>query len=99
VSDSILEAAAKLADRARMLVVRDQVELINIQQFYVILGKDKIKLQRLSVLLKAAACMQRIVFCVSRRKVDWVKERLHLHGFHVVTIVSNGTRFDGVFHN
>jgi ATP-dependent RNA helicase len=95
VSDDILEAAAKLTDRARMLVVKDRAELVNIKQFYVILGKDKAKLQRLSVLLKAAARMQSVVFCVSRRKVDWIKERLRLHGFDVVTIVSDSTHFDG----
>jgi translation initiation factor 4A len=98
VSDDMLEAAAKCtndSDRARMLIVRDNAMLDGIKQFYVIIGSDDIRLERLSVLLRASASMRSIIFCGTRRKVDWLNEKLRSRGFTVVAMVSNGMCFDG----
>lgn len=96
VPDNVLDTAAKLTnDSARMLIVRDDAKLYGIKQFYVITGGDENRLERLSVLLRAAASTQSIVFCGTRRKVDWVNEKLLSRGFTVVTMVSNDIHFGG----
>ncbi|KAK9698418.1 hypothetical protein RND81_08G102900 [Saponaria officinalis] len=72
-----LEIARKFMNKAvRILVKRDELTLEGIKQFYVNVDKEEWKLETLCDLYETLAITQSVIFVNSRRKVDWLTDKM-----------------------
>eukprot|EP01024_Parvocaulis_polyphysoides_P035460 TRINITY_DN31419_c0_g1_i3.p2 TRINITY_DN31419_c0_g1~~TRINITY_DN31419_c0_g1_i3.p2 ORF type:complete len:445 (+),score=68.69 TRINITY_DN31419_c0_g1_i3:87-1337(+) len=60
----------------RILVKRDELTLEGIKQFYVNVDKEEWKLETLCDLYETVAITQSVIFCNTRRKVDWLTDQM-----------------------
>lgn len=60
----------------RILVEGDELTLEGIKQFYVNVGEEVWKFETLSDLYDTMASTQSIVFVYSKRKVDWLTNKM-----------------------
>eukprot|EP01025_Chloroclados_australasicus_P042978 TRINITY_DN4570_c0_g1_i1.p1 TRINITY_DN4570_c0_g1~~TRINITY_DN4570_c0_g1_i1.p1 ORF type:complete len:415 (-),score=53.64 TRINITY_DN4570_c0_g1_i1:450-1694(-) len=60
----------------RILVKRDELTLEGIKQFYVNVDKEEWKLETLCDLYETVAITQSVIFCNTRRKVDWLTDEM-----------------------
>jgi len=67
----------------RILVKKEELTLEGIKQFYVMVEKEEWKLDTLCDLYETLAITQAVIFCNTRRKVDWLTERMHERDFTV----------------
>lgn len=67
----------------RILVKADELTLDGIKQFYVGLEREEHKLDCLCDLYKRASVSQAIIYCNTRRRVDWLTEKLQERDFTV----------------
>ena len=72
----------------RILVKRDELTLEGIKQFYVNVDKEEWKLDTLCDLYETLTITQAVIFCNTRRKVEWLTEKMHSRDFTVSAIVS-----------
>lgn len=80
----VLEVTKKfMRDPIRILVKRDELTLEGIKQFYIAVEKEEWKLDTLSDLYETVTITQAVIFCNSRRKVDWLTEKLTAREFTV----------------
>ncbi|CCA70940.1 probable TIF2-translation initiation factor eIF4A [Serendipita indica DSM 11827] len=80
----VLEVSKKfMRDPVRILVKRDELTLEGIKQFYIAVEKEEWKLDTLSDLYETVTITQAVIFCNSRRKVDWLTEKLTAREFTV----------------
>ncbi|KAL1916145.1 uncharacterized protein VTP21DRAFT_6149 [Calcarisporiella thermophila] len=80
----VLEVTNKfMRDPVRILVKRDEITLEGIKQFYIAVEKEEWKLDTLSDLYETVTITQAIIFCNTRRKVDWLTEKLTEREFTV----------------
>ena len=80
----VLEVSKKfMRDPIRILVKRDELTLEGIKQFYVNVDKDEWKLETLADLYETVTITQAVIFCNSRRRVDWLTEQLQAKEFTV----------------
>jgi len=80
----VLEVTKKfMRDPIRILVKRDELTLEGIKQFYIAVEKEEWKLDTLSDLYETVTITQAVIFCNTRRKVDWLTEKLHQREFTV----------------
>jgi len=80
----VLEVTKKfMRDPVRILVKRDELTLEGIKQFYIAVEKEEWKLDSLSDLYETVTITQAVIFCNTRRKVDWLTEKLHQREFTV----------------
>ncbi|KAG8787251.1 translation initiation factor eIF4A [Serendipita sp. 397] len=80
----VLEVSKKfMRDPIRILVKRDELTLEGIKQFYIAVEKEEWKLDTLSDLYETVTITQAVIFCNSRRKVDWLTEKLTAREFTV----------------
>ncbi|KAI8069210.1 ATP-dependent RNA helicase eIF4A [Gongronella butleri] len=80
----VLEVTTKfMRDPVRILVKRDELTLEGIKQFYIAVDKEEWKLDTLSDLYETVTITQAVIFCNTRRKVDWLTEKLHEREFTV----------------
>ncbi|KAG8936162.1 translation initiation factor eIF4A [Tulasnella sp. 418] len=80
----VLEVTKKfMRDPVRILVKRDELTLEGIKQFYIAVEKEDWKLDTLSDLYETVTITQAVIFCNTRRKVDWLTEKLHAREFTV----------------
>jgi len=71
----ILEISQKfMRDPIRILVKRDELTLEGIKQFYVAVEKESWKLDTLCDLYQTLTITQAIIYCNTRRKVDWLTD-------------------------
>merc|ERR1712070_764962 len=83
----ILDMTTKfMRNPVRILVKKDELTLEGIQQFYVAVEKEEWKLETLCDLYETLTITQAIIYCNSRRKVDWLTEQLHSRDFTVSTM-------------
>jgi len=86
----VLEVTKKfMRDPVRILVKRDELTLEGIKQFYIAVEKEEWKLDTLCDLYETVTITQAVIFCNTRRKVDWLTERMHSREFTVSAMVSN----------
>jgi len=72
-----LEITRKFMNKpARILVKRDQLTLEGIKQFYVNVDEEDWKLETLCDLYETLAITQSVIFCNTRRKVDWLTDQM-----------------------
>lgn len=80
----VLEVTTKfMREPVRILVKRDELTLEGIKQFYVAVEKEEWKLDTLSDLYETVTITQAVIFCNTRRKVDWLTDKLHAREFTV----------------
>lgn len=84
----VLEVSKKfMRDPIRILVKRDELTLEGIKQFYIAVEKEEWKLDTLCDLYETVTITQAVIFCNTRRKVDWLTEKLHAREFTVSAMV------------
>lgn len=80
----VLEVTKKfMRDPVRILVKRDELTLEGIKQFYIAVEKEDWKLDTLCDLYETITITQAVIFCNTRRKVDWLTEKMHEREFTV----------------
>jgi translation initiation factor 4A len=89
----VLEVTKKfMRDPVRILVKRDELTLEGIKQFYIAVEKEEWKLDTLCDLYETVTITQAVIFCNTRRKVDWLTEKMHSREFTVSAMVSPNFR-------
>lgn len=63
-------------DPVRILVKRDELTLEGIKQFYISVEKEEWKLDTLCDLYEQLNITQAVIFCNTRRKVDWLTDKM-----------------------
>jgi len=80
----ILEISTRfMRDPIRILVKRDELTLEGIKQFYVGVEKEEWKLDTLCDLYETLTITQAIIYCNTRRKVDWLTDKMGQRDFTV----------------
>ncbi|CAD5231592.1 unnamed protein product [Bursaphelenchus xylophilus] len=86
----VLEMTSKfMSDPVRVLVKRDELTLDGIKQFFVAVDREEWKFDTLSDLYDTLTITQAVVFCNTRRKVDWLAEKMREANFTVSCIHSD----------
>jgi len=73
-------------DAVRILVKKDELTLEGIRQFYVGIEKEEWKLETLCDLYETLTITQAIIYCNTRRKVDFLAEQLTMRDFTISTM-------------
>jgi len=73
----VLEVTSKfMRDPVNILVKKEELTLEGIKQFFVNVEKEDWKLDTLSDLYDTLSITQAVIFCNTRRKVDWLTNRM-----------------------
>uniref|UniRef100_F6XF93 RNA helicase n=2 Tax=Ciona intestinalis TaxID=7719 RepID=F6XF93_CIOIN len=81
----ILEMTNKfMTDPIRILVKRDELTLEGIKQFFVAVDKEEWKFDTLCDLYDTLTITQAVIFCNTKRKVDWLTEKMRDANFTVL---------------
>mmetsp|Transcript_759 Transcript_759/g.909 ORF Transcript_759/g.909 Transcript_759/m.909 type:complete len:414 (-) Transcript_759:522-1763(-) len=67
----------------RILVKKDELTLEGIKQFYIAVEREEWKLETLCDLYETLTITQAIIYCNTRRKVDWLQEEMQKRDFTV----------------
>jgi translation initiation factor 4A len=80
----ILDLTSKfMRDPIRILVKNDELTLEGIRQFYIAIDKEDLKVETLCDLYETLTITQAIIYCNTRRKVDFLSEELQKRDFTV----------------
>jgi len=80
----VLEVSKRfMRDPVRILVKKEMVTLDGIKQFYVAVEQENWKLDTLCDLYETLSITQAIIYCNTRRKVDWVTDKMQQRDFTV----------------
>ncbi|OTF82660.1 DEAD box ATP-dependent RNA helicase I-like protein, partial [Euroglyphus maynei] len=80
----ILEITSKfMTDPIRILVKRDELTLEGIKQFFVAVEHEEWKFDTLCDLYDTLTITQAVIFCSTKRKVDWLTEKMKEANFTV----------------
>merc|ERR1712142_514791 len=79
----ILDEADEMLSRGFKKFKKEQLTLEGIKQFYVGVEKEEWKLDTLCDLYETLTITQAVIFCNTRRKVDWLTEKMHSRDFTV----------------
>jgi len=83
----ILDLTTKfMRDAVRILVKKDELTLEGIRQFYVAIEKEEWKLDTLCDLYETLTITQAIIYCNTRRKVDFLADQLAKRDFTISTM-------------
>jgi len=83
----ILDLTGKfMRDAVRILVKKDELTLEGIRQFYIAIEKEEWKLDTLCDLYETLTITQAIIYCNTRRKVDFLKDQMEKRDFTVSTM-------------
>ena len=72
-----------MREPVRILVKRDELTLEGIKQFFVAVEREEWKLDTLCDLYETLTITQAIIYCNTRRKVDWLTEKMQERDFTV----------------
>ncbi|XP_057963476.1 eukaryotic initiation factor 4A-3 [Malania oleifera] len=82
--NEILEITNKfMTDPVRILVKRDELTLEGIKQFFVAVEREEWKFDTLCDLYDTLTITQAVIFCNTKRKVDWLTEKMRSCNFTV----------------
>lgn len=73
-------------DPIRILVKRDELTLEGIKQFFVAVEKEEWKFDTLCDLYDTLSITQAVIFCNTRRKVDWLADKMRKANFTVAAM-------------
>ncbi|GMH39438.1 hypothetical protein BSKO_07336 [Bryopsis sp. KO-2023] len=80
----VLEMTQKfMTDPVRVLVKRDELTLEGIKQFFVAVEREEWKFDTLCDLYDTLTITQAIIFCNTKKKVDWLTEKMRQNNFTV----------------
>jgi ATP-dependent RNA helicase len=80
----VLDITAKfMSDPIKILVKRDELTLEGIKQFFVAVEKEEWKFDTLCDLYDTLTITQAVIFCNTKRKVDWLTEKMRAANFTV----------------
>eukprot|EP00208_Stichococcus_sp_RCC1054_P006581 CAMPEP_0206136882 /NCGR_PEP_ID=MMETSP1473-20131121/2094_1 /ASSEMBLY_ACC=CAM_ASM_001109 /TAXON_ID=1461547 /ORGANISM="Stichococcus sp, Strain RCC1054" /LENGTH=401 /DNA_ID=CAMNT_0053529711 /DNA_START=157 /DNA_END=1362 /DNA_ORIENTATION=+ len=80
----VLEMTGKfMTDPVRVLVKRDELTLEGIKQFFVAVEREEWKFDTLCDLYDTLTITQAVIFCNTKRKVDWLTEKMRQNNFTV----------------
>ena len=80
----VLEVTKKfMRDPIRILVKKEELTLEGIRQFYINVEWEERKLDTLCDLYETLTITQAVIFINTRRKVDWLTEKMHAQDFTV----------------
>ena len=80
----VLEMTTKfMTDPVRILVKRDELTLEGIKQFFVAVEKEEWKFDTLCDLYDTLTITQAVIFCNTKRKVDWLTDKMRARDFTV----------------
>jgi translation initiation factor 4A len=80
----VLEVTRRfMRDPIRILVKKEELTLEGIRQFYVMVEKEEWKFDTLCDLYDTVNVTQAVIFCNTRRKVDWLTQQMTLKKFTV----------------
>jgi len=83
----ILDMTSKfMRDAVHILVQKDELTLEGIRQFYIAIEKEEWKLETLCDLYDTLTITQAIIYCNTRRKVDYLADEMQKRDFTVSTI-------------
>merc|ERR1719454_929793 len=83
----ILDLTGKfMRNPVRILVKKDELTLEGIRQFYIAIEKEEWKLDTLCDLYETVTITQAIIYCNTRRKVDFVAAEMSKRDFTVSTM-------------
>jgi len=72
-----------MREPVRILVKKDELTLEGIKQFYIAVEREEWKLETLCDLYETLTITQAIIYCNTRRKVDWLQEEMQKRDFTV----------------
>lgn len=75
-----------MSDPIRILVKRDELTLEGIKQFFVAVEKEEWKFDTLCDLYDTLTITQAVIFCNTRRKVDWLTDKMRKANFTVASM-------------
>jgi len=81
-----------MTDPVRILVKRDELTLEGIKQFFVAVEKEDWKFDTLCDLYDTLTITQAVIFCNTRRKVDWLTEKMRKSNFTVASMHGDMTQ-------
>ena len=82
--NEVLEMSGKfMSDPVRVLVKRDELTLEGIKQFFVAVEREEWKFDTLCDLYDTLTITQAVIFCNTRRKVDWLTQHMRDNNFTV----------------
>merc|ERR1711884_716669 len=74
----VLEVTTRfMREPVRILVKKEELTLEGIRQFYISVEREEWKLDTLCDLYETLTITQAVIFCNTRRKVDWLTENMH----------------------
>merc|ERR1712210_198839 len=80
----VLEVTQRfMRDPVRILVKKDELTLEGIKQFYIGVEREEWKLDTLCDLYETLTITQAIIYCNTRRKVEWLTEKMTSREFTV----------------
>jgi len=80
----VLEVTKRfMRDPIRILVKKEELTLEGIKQFYIAVDREEWKLDTLVDLYETLTITQAVIFCNTRRKVDWLTQQMHEKEFTV----------------
>ncbi|CAF1192819.1 unnamed protein product, partial [Didymodactylos carnosus] len=86
-SSDILDVTTKfMNDPVKILVKKEELTLEGIQQFYVNVEREDCKFDALCDLFERLTIVQAVIYCNTRRKVDWLTEQMRRRDFTVSEI-------------
>jgi ATP-dependent RNA helicase len=81
----VLEMTTKFMNKPiRILVKRDEITLEGIKQFFVAVEKEEWKFETLCDLYDTLTITQAVIFCNTRKKVEWLTDKMRAVNFTVV---------------
>jgi translation initiation factor 4A len=83
----VLEVTKRfMRNPVRILVKKEELTLDGIKQFYIQVEKEEWKLETLCDLYETLTITQAVIFCNTRRKVDWLHENMVKRDFTVSSL-------------
>eukprot|EP00998_Keelungia_sp_KM082_P005476 NODE_1799_length_1211_cov_105.483395_g1784_i0.p1 GENE.NODE_1799_length_1211_cov_105.483395_g1784_i0~~NODE_1799_length_1211_cov_105.483395_g1784_i0.p1 ORF type:complete len:322 (+),score=86.52 NODE_1799_length_1211_cov_105.483395_g1784_i0:51-1016(+) len=83
----VLEMTTKfMTDPIRILVKRDELTLEGIKQFFVAVEREEWKFDTLCDLYDTLTITQAVIFCNTKKKVDWLTEKMRAANFTVASM-------------
>lgn len=80
----VLDMTTKfMTDPVRILVKRDELTLEGLKQYFIAVEKEEWKFDTLCDLYDTLTITQAVIFCNTRRKVDWLTDKLTARDFTV----------------
>ncbi|XP_063230991.1 eukaryotic initiation factor 4A-I [Bacillus rossius redtenbacheri] len=82
-SDVLEVTSLFMRNPIRILVKKEELTLEGIKQFFIFVEREDWKFDTLCDLYETLSITQAVIFCNTRRKVDWLTENMHSRDFTV----------------